>query len=198
MAGMIIQSTPVSFGALGTPILVGVATGLGADPAVLTDAQSAGFAISDGALPEGYLAMIGARVAILHAVIGTLIPLILVSMLTRFFDPPMPPDFPTKSGRHRRTSRLANFLFLENPKVARLGSGTSFLPPRSPTPVRSVPQTEKETPVRGKWQPGYKESSSKPPKIGRISKYEALRRKTCSFQKTVSAWKQGSRGSAFQ
>ncbi len=85
MAGMIIQSTPVSFGALGTPILVGVATGLGADPAVLTDAQSAGFAISDGALPEGYLAMIGARVAILHAVIGTLIPLILVSMLTRFF-----------------------------------------------------------------------------------------------------------------
>ena len=33
-AGMIIQSTPVSFGALGTPILVGVNTGLSADPAI--------------------------------------------------------------------------------------------------------------------------------------------------------------------
>ena len=31
-AGMIIQSTPVSFGALGTPILVGVNTGLGQGP----------------------------------------------------------------------------------------------------------------------------------------------------------------------
>jgi lactate permease len=31
MSGMIIQSTPVSFGAMGTPILVGVSTGLSAD-----------------------------------------------------------------------------------------------------------------------------------------------------------------------
>ena len=32
VAGMIIQSTPVSFGAMGTPILVGLGTGLSADP----------------------------------------------------------------------------------------------------------------------------------------------------------------------
>jgi len=34
IAGMIIQSTPVSFGACGTPILVGVNTGLSADPVI--------------------------------------------------------------------------------------------------------------------------------------------------------------------
>src|SRR5690625_4508406 len=34
MVGLIIQSTPVTFGAVGTPILVGVNDGLGGDPAV--------------------------------------------------------------------------------------------------------------------------------------------------------------------
>ena len=43
-AGMIIQSTPVSFGAAGTPILTGVHGGLSDQPAVLEYAASHGFA----------------------------------------------------------------------------------------------------------------------------------------------------------
>ena len=79
-AGMIIQSTPVSFGAAGTPILVGVHTGLSADPAIQQYAAQLGYAEwSD------FLAFIGLKVAILHAAAGTLVPLILVSAMTRFF-----------------------------------------------------------------------------------------------------------------
>ncbi len=81
-AGMIIQSTPVSFGALGTPILVGVNTGLGqgANPEIVAYAAQAGYAEW-----TDFLAFIGLKVAILHAIAGTLIPLILVSFMTRFF-----------------------------------------------------------------------------------------------------------------
>lgn len=82
VAGMIIQSTPVSFGAVGTPILVGVATGLGGPTSTEPLAASLGFA-SGGAM----LASIGMRVAVLHAVIGTLIPLFVVAVMTRFFGP---------------------------------------------------------------------------------------------------------------
>jgi lactate permease len=80
MAGMIIQSTPVSFGAAGTPILVGVNTGLSAEPALAEYAAGLGFANW-----TDFLAFIGLKVAILHAIAGTLIPLILVSFMTRFF-----------------------------------------------------------------------------------------------------------------
>ena len=80
MAGMIIQSTPVSFGAAGTPILVGVSTGLSGD---------AGMAVSVAAQGFGdwgqYLATIGLRVAILHAIAGTLVPLLVSAFMTRFF-----------------------------------------------------------------------------------------------------------------
>ena len=79
-AGMIIQSTPVSFGALGTPILVGVNTGLSADPALQAYAAQLGYAEW-----TDFLAFIGLKVAVLHAVAGTLVPLILVSAITRFF-----------------------------------------------------------------------------------------------------------------
>ena len=80
MAGMIIQSTPVSFGAAGTPILVGVNTGLSADPALV----AYGMERVAGEWPE-FLRLVGFRVAVLHAVAGTLVPLILVSFMTRFF-----------------------------------------------------------------------------------------------------------------
>ncbi len=82
IAGMIIQSTPVSFGAVGTPILVGVGTGLAGDGTIDEFATRFGFATS-----ADLLAMIGLRVAILHAVIGTLIPLIVVTVMTRCFGP---------------------------------------------------------------------------------------------------------------
>jgi len=82
MAGMIIQSTPVSFGAAGTPILIGVNNGLSTDPALAEYALNAGFAEwSD------FLAHIGLKVAVLHGTTGTLIPLFVVAMMTRFFGP---------------------------------------------------------------------------------------------------------------
>jgi lactate permease len=80
MSGMIIQSTPVSFGAAGTPILVGVSSGLAADPAVESWSQGAGYAEWSSLLAE-----VGFRVALLHTVAGALVPLILVAFLTRFF-----------------------------------------------------------------------------------------------------------------
>jgi lactate permease len=80
MAGMLIQSTPVSFGAAGTPILVGVSTGLSADPTIRELAAQQGF--GDWNL---FLGMIGAKVAVLHVVAGTLVPLIVTSFMTRFF-----------------------------------------------------------------------------------------------------------------
>ena len=80
VAGMLIQSTPVSFGAAGTPILVGVSTGLFGNEAVTAYSQGLGFAEwSD------FLAFIGFRVAVLHTVAGTLVPLIVVATMTRFF-----------------------------------------------------------------------------------------------------------------
>jgi lactate permease len=79
-AGMIIQSTPVSFGAVGTPILVGVDRGLSADESVLAFATTSGFAEW-----SNFLALIGWKVALLHALIGTLIPLFVVAIMTRFF-----------------------------------------------------------------------------------------------------------------
>ena len=80
LAGIIIQSTPVSFGALGTPILVGVNTGLSADESVRHFASTAGY--SDW---TQFLAMIGIKVAGIHAVVGTLIPLFVVTTMTRLF-----------------------------------------------------------------------------------------------------------------
>ena len=80
MCALIIQSTPVSFGAVGTPILVGVSTGLG-DQTIVQQSISGVFAF------DQYVAHIGVQVALIHGVIGVLIPLIMAGMLTRFFGP---------------------------------------------------------------------------------------------------------------
>ena len=80
VAGMIIQSTPVSFGAVGTPILVGVNKGLAGDESVKTAVREMGFGQWDG-----FLAFVGFKVALLHAIVGMLIPLLLVVFMTRFF-----------------------------------------------------------------------------------------------------------------
>ena len=81
-AGLIIQSTPVSFGAAGTPILVGVNTGLIGAPAVEAYAVAAGYPVW-----LDFLTFIAKKVVLLHAIAGTLIPLFLVSAMTRFFGP---------------------------------------------------------------------------------------------------------------
>ncbi|MEW9668149.1 L-lactate permease [Ammoniphilus sp. 3BR4] len=78
MAGMIIQSTPVSFGAVGTPMLVGVGTGLG--DSIKPYAASIGY--TDW---SQFIAMIGTKVALLHAIAGTLVPLLVVTLMTKFY-----------------------------------------------------------------------------------------------------------------
>lgn len=78
MLGMMVQSTPVSFGAVGTPILIGVNKGL----------DSAGISATLDGLGSSwdvYLQIITSQVAITHAIAGTLIPLLMIAMLTRFF-----------------------------------------------------------------------------------------------------------------
>jgi lactate permease len=79
-AGMIIQSTPVSFGAVGTPILVGVNKGLSSDSDVQAFATDSGFAEW-----TDFLASIGLKVAILHSLTGLFIPLLLCAIMTRFY-----------------------------------------------------------------------------------------------------------------
>jgi len=69
MIGMMIQSTAVTFGAVGTPILLGVKGGL-----------------NDPGMPmETFLQAVTIRAALFHAVTGTLMPTLMVSMMTRFF-----------------------------------------------------------------------------------------------------------------
>ncbi|MGY8794704.1 MAG: L-lactate permease, partial [Woeseiales bacterium] len=80
IAGMIIQSTPVSFGAAGTPILVGVSTGLSNDPAVVE------LIASNGSMTfTTLLNSIAIKVALLHSLAGTFVPLIVVCMMTGLF-----------------------------------------------------------------------------------------------------------------
>lgn len=78
MIGMMIQSTPVSFGAVGTPIVVGVSGGL--DRAGITETL-----VANGSDWEIFYQLITSEVAIMHALIGVLMPLFMVMMLTRFF-----------------------------------------------------------------------------------------------------------------
>lgn len=78
MLGMMVQSTPVSFGAVGTPIIIGINGGL--DTATI-GAQL----VAQQSSWDAFLQLITNEVAILHALTGTLMPVIMVLMLTRFF-----------------------------------------------------------------------------------------------------------------
>ena len=78
MLGMMVQSTPVTFGACGTPILVGVRGGL-ENPEIVGQLAGANLQFGD------YLQVITANVAVTHAIVGTVMPLFMVVMMTRFF-----------------------------------------------------------------------------------------------------------------
>ncbi|ENO76367.1 L-lactate permease [Thauera sp. 27] len=78
LLGMLVQSTPVSFGAVGTPIIIGVNSGL--DTATI-GAQL----VERGSSWEVFLQLVTSNVAIIHAIVGTVMPLIMAMMLTRFF-----------------------------------------------------------------------------------------------------------------
>ncbi|GAA4416264.1 hypothetical protein GCM10023169_10930 [Georgenia halophila] len=84
MAGLIIQSTPVSFGAVGTPMITGIGTGLaGSDGSLVSGAQAR--ADSLGLDHMGFVAHTAAQVATIHAIVGILVPLFLVTLMTGFF-----------------------------------------------------------------------------------------------------------------
>ncbi len=78
MIGMMIQSTPVTFGAVGTPILIGVKGGL-ENPQLTSQLADAGMNFGQ------YLQLITSQSAMMHACAGTFIPLFMVIMMTRFF-----------------------------------------------------------------------------------------------------------------
>ena len=78
LMGMMIQSTPVSFGAVGTPIIVGVNKGL--------DTHNIGESlIANGSTWDAYLQQVTSSVAIIHACVGVMMPVLMAMMLTRFF-----------------------------------------------------------------------------------------------------------------
>ena len=78
MAGLIIQSTPVTFGAVGTPILVGIRSGL-------TGTAAEESLIAGGSSLNAFLVEVTHTAALVHAVVGLLVPLFIVSMMTKFF-----------------------------------------------------------------------------------------------------------------
>ena len=78
VVGMMIQSTPVSFGAVGTPIVVGVTGGI--NQSAITEQLEAG-----GYTWLEYFRLIAAEVAIVHGIIGILMPLIMVVIMVKFF-----------------------------------------------------------------------------------------------------------------
>ncbi len=78
---LIADSSPVSFGAVGTPIIVGVDQGLRQGSAVADQVTAS---IGQQSMPE-YLQAVTQSAVMIDLFVGTFIPLILVMMLTRFF-----------------------------------------------------------------------------------------------------------------
>lgn len=80
---LIADSSPVSFGAIGTPVVVGLAQGL-LEGGNLPPAVSV--AIGDATLPD-FLQAVAVQAIAIDLFVGTTIPLIMVVVLTRFFSP---------------------------------------------------------------------------------------------------------------
>lgn len=78
MIGMMIQSTAVEFGAVGTPVIVGITGGL--ETAAFNE-QLAAVGLT---FPE-YRQLAVERAVIIQGVNGTFMPLLMVTMMTRFF-----------------------------------------------------------------------------------------------------------------
>ena len=78
MLGMMVQSTAVTFGAVGTPILVGVTSGI-------QSAELSSELILMGIDFSSYLELVVTEVVLIHGIVGTTMPTIMVCMMTRFF-----------------------------------------------------------------------------------------------------------------
>jgi len=78
MVALIANVTPVSFGAVGTPTLIGVQSSLNI-PEVQDSILQSGLSFSE------YIHQVGIWTSVQHAIPGLIIPLIMVMMMTRFF-----------------------------------------------------------------------------------------------------------------
>ncbi len=78
MVALIANTTAVSFGAIGTPTLIGIGTSLNLP--VIEAAVEAG-----GMTYDGFIRQVGLWTSLLHMVPGLFVPLIMTGMLTRFF-----------------------------------------------------------------------------------------------------------------
>jgi lactate permease len=79
IAALIIQSTPSTFGAVGTPIIIGIDAGLTGVPMVQNHLAELGLAQGE------YLVAVGRWAGVFHGIIGTFLPLVLVMVLTAGF-----------------------------------------------------------------------------------------------------------------
>ncbi|MEL6246744.1 MAG: L-lactate permease [Cyanobacteria bacterium J06627_15] len=79
ISALIIQSTPSTFGAVGTPLLIGVDVGLGGAPIAQQQLTELGLDQAE------YLALVGRWAGVFHGIIGTFLPLVLVLVLTTRF-----------------------------------------------------------------------------------------------------------------
>lgn len=84
LAGLIIQSTPVSFGAVGTPMVLGIGSGLAQEDGSMS-ADVAERASQLGLGQAEFVAHTATQVALIHACCGILIPLLLSCLMTGFF-----------------------------------------------------------------------------------------------------------------
>lgn len=78
MLALVGNSTPVSFGAVGTPVIGGVSTILGS-PEIVAEIEAAGYT------SQSFLHHLGIWVSRPHAIMGIFMPLIIVMMLTKLF-----------------------------------------------------------------------------------------------------------------
>jgi len=79
IAAMLIPTASAAFGAVGTPILIGMESGLEGSEGVEQEIARLGLALSD------YLGVIGMKIGLMQGVIGTFIPLLLIMMMTAYF-----------------------------------------------------------------------------------------------------------------
>ncbi|MEM9093057.1 MAG: L-lactate permease [Cyanobacteria bacterium P01_F01_bin.53] len=79
VAALIIQSTPSTFGAVGTPILIGVNTGLAGIGSVEQQLSQLGLTQAE------YLHKVGRWAGVFHGIIGSFLPLVLVLVITSGF-----------------------------------------------------------------------------------------------------------------
>ena len=80
---LIADTTPVSFGAIGTPVVVGLAQGLQDGARVSALAANA---LGDASLPD-FLQGIAVQALAIDLVVGSSMPLLIVIILTRYFQP---------------------------------------------------------------------------------------------------------------